>query len=422
MKLLWIYQALHYLLTPLLKAWTYFRLLRGKEDRTRFRERFGHTRLSRPEGKIFWFHGASNGECLSFLSLIRRYQEEFPDAHFLITSQTLTSSELLKSKMPKRAMHQFIPLDNPWFVKRFLNHWKPDVAFWTESELWPLMIVKAARRMPLVLLNGRLSDSSFKTWQWLPRSAKELLSSFTLIFSQSPKDLKKFKNLGAKNVVDAGNLKFSGRPLEANGEKLKELQQTLKGRPTWTASCTHPGEEEIVIEAHNLLKKTFKNIVTIVVPRHPHRADKLRQTWEADSLKVAQRSMQEDLKANTDILLFDVTGELGLIYRACPITLVGGSLIEGIGGHNPLEAANLKSAICVGPYVKNNKEIYDIFQKEDLCTVVKDAKTISHTVLGLLNDTRARDTLIKKSYALASKQQDVLDAVVMHIDKAGVLS
>jgi 3-deoxy-D-manno-octulosonic-acid transferase len=422
MNLLWLYSLLHYFLTPFLKLWIYIRLLRKKEDPARFRERFGRTRLKRPAGRLFWFHGASNGECLSFLSLIRRYQEEYPQAHFLITSQTLTSSELVKIKLPKRSMHQFLPVDHPIFVKRFLDHWQPDVVFWTESELWPNILHKVSEKSPLILLNGRLSDRTYKLWKMVPEFSKSFLEKFSLIFCQSKEDLEKFTHLGAKHLHYAGNLKFSGRPLDANTEKLKELKSSLKNRPLWAASCTHPGEEEIILQAHALLKKSIDNIITIIVPRHPHRAEKLRQTWEAQGMKVAQRSHQEEPKANTDILLFDVTGELGLIYRVCPITLVAGSLVEGIGGHNPLEAANLKSAICLGPYTKNNQEIYEALKKEGACKVVNTPKQIAKTVLSLIENPKERDALIKKSFSFSKNQQSVLERIIEEVEKAGVLS
>jgi 3-deoxy-D-manno-octulosonic-acid transferase len=422
MNLLWLYGLLHYLLTPFLKLWIYIRLLSKKEDPERFRERFARTRLKRPDGKLFWFHGASNGECLSFLSLIRRYQEDYPQAHFLITSQTLTSSELIKLKLPKHSMHQFLPLDHPLFVKRFLNHWQPDVVFWTESELWPNILHKASEKSPLILLNGRLSDSTYKFWKMVPKFAKSFLEKFSLIFCQSKEDLEKFLQLGATQAQYTGNLKFSGRPLDANPEKLKELKSSLKNRPLWAASCTHPGEEEIILQAHILLKKSIDNIITIIVPRHPHRAEKLRQTWEAQGIKVAQRSHHEEPKSTTDILLFDVTGELGLIYRLSPITLVAGSLVEGIGGHNPLEAANLKSAICVGPYTKNNQEIYEALQKEEACSIVHTPEEIAKTVFNLIENPKTRDTLIKKSFNFSKNQQSVLERIIKEVEKAGVLS
>ena len=421
MNLLWLYGLLCYLLTPFLKVWIYIRLLIKKEDPARFRERFARTRLKRPEGTLFWFHGASNGECLSFLSLIRRYQEQYPQAHFLITSQTLTSSELVKAKLPKHSMHQFIPLDHPIFVKRFLDHWQPDVVFWTESELWPTMIHKVSEKSPLILLNGRISDHTYRLWKKVPKFSKSLLEKFSLIFCQSNNAAEKFKKLGALHALYVGNLKFSGKPLGANPEKVKELKADLKDRPVWTASCTHPGEEEIIVQAHKLIKKSIKNIVTIIVPRHPHRSDKLRQLWERQNLKVAQRSKHETLKTNTDILLFDVTGELGLIYRACPITLIAGSLVDGIGGHNPLEAANLRSALCVGPYTKNNQEIYEAFQKENAVKIVKNAKTIATTVLDLIHNSKERESMIKRSFNFAKKQQNVLETIILEVENSGVL-
>jgi 3-deoxy-D-manno-octulosonic-acid transferase len=418
--ILFFYRFILYLLTPFLKLWIYYRLLRKKEHPTRFRERLGKSRLKRPDGLLFWFHGASNGECLSFLSLIKRYQTKYPNAHFLITSQTLTSCELLQSRLPKHSFHQFLPLDHPCFVKRFLNHWSPDYIFWTESELWPNLIFKASERTPLILLNGRFSKKSFEWWKKIPDATKSLLNCFSLIFAGSQKDQERFQFFNHPHVHFLGNLKFAGRPLEANPSKVRELKSALKNRPIWTATCTHPGEEGFILKAHTVLKKSLKNVITILVPRHPHRADKLRQEWESKGFKVSQRSLNEPIRANTDILLFDTTGELGLIYRVCPITLVCGSLIEGIGGHNPLESANLKSAICTGPYIKNNQEIYAIFQKEQACKMIQNPKDIARTILPLLENTKERNALIKKSFTLANDQHHILDKIIQSIASSGV--
>ena len=419
--ILFFYRLTFYLLTPFLKLWIYLRLLRKKEHPTRFRERFGKTRLKRPEGLLFWFHGASNGECLSFLSLIKRYQTKYPNAHFLITSQTLTSAELLQSKLPKHSFHQFLPLDHPCFVKRFLKHWEPDYVFWTESELWPNLIFKASRKAPLILLNGRLSQSSFERWKKVSCLTKDLLKCFSLIFTQSQQDQERFQFFNHPQVHFLGNLKFAGRPLDANPTKVKELKSILKNRPIWTATCTHLGEEDFILHTHKTLKKSLKDIITILVPRHPHRADKLCQEWESKGLKVSQRSLEEPIRANTDILLFDTTGELGLIYRLSPITLVCGSLIEGIGGHNPLEAAHLKSAICTGPYIKNNQEIYAIFQKEQACKIIQSPKDVARTILPLLENPKERNDLIKRSFKLANDQHHILDSIIQAIASSGVL-
>jgi 3-deoxy-D-manno-octulosonic-acid transferase len=419
--MLLLYRFILYLLTPFLKLWIYLRLLRKKEHPTRFRERFSKTRLKRPEGTLFWFHGASNGECLSFLSLIRRYQTQYPEAHFLITSQTRTSADLLQSKLPKHSFHQFIPLDHPLFVKRFLDHWQPDYVFWTESEFWPNLIFKAHERTPLILLNGRFSKESFHFWKKFPCFMKRLLNCFSLIFAQSKEDLERFQFFSHTHTHHAGNLKFAGRPLEANPSKVSAFKSLLNKRPVWTATCTHPGEEELIIKTHKILKQSLKDLITIVVPRHPHRADKLQQVWESNGLKVSKRSLDDPLKTTTDILLFDTTGELGLLYRISPITLVCGSLVDGIGGHNPLEAAYLKSAICTGPYIKNNQEIYTIFEKEQACKIVKTPKDIAATVLFLLNNPKERNALTRKSFNLAEGQQHVLDEILKIIASSGVL-
>lgn len=405
-----LYRFLLYCLTPFLILFTYWRVWKGKEDPERFKERFGKASLKRPQGPLYWFHGASNGECLSFLSLLQSYSQEVPCAHFLVTSQTRTSAALVHSKFPKNVLHQFLPLDHPFFVKRFLSHWDPTYIFWTESELWPCLIDEASSRASLLLLNARMSESAFFWWRKVPSLAKSILHKFKIIFCQSEKDFERFKAFGHTRVQYVGNLKFANPPLEANPQALLSLQ-TLSARPLWAAASTHSGEEEMVAETHKILKHSHPQILTLLVPRHPHRAGEIRTMLESQGLKVAQRSRRETPELSTDIFLFDSTGELGLVYRLCSITLVGGSLVNGVGGHNPLEASLLKCAIIVGPYTQNNQEIFDLLGENKGYKVAHTANDLAKTIEYLLSHSEEKKSLIEASYASAMEQQKVLTAI-----------
>ena len=327
------------------------RVARGKEDKARLGERYGEASKARPDGRLVWVHAASVGETNAILPLIRRVTEA--GSAVLFTSTTITSAGIAAASLPAGATHQYAPLDLTRHVARFLAHWRPDLVVFVESELWPTMLTSLERAgVPLVVVNGRVSDRSFRRWQRFGPLARALFSRIGLVLAQSDKDGERFRSLGAPRVAVTGNLKFDTPPLVADEAELARLRTAVAGRPVWIAASTHEGEEGFVLAAHKRLRAAHDNILTVIVPRHPPRGDAVRAIVEGAGLPMAQRSRGEPLLPTTEIYLADTLGELGLFFRLTPIAFLGGSLVP-TGGHNPIEPVRLGAVALHGPHVHN---------------------------------------------------------------------
>jgi 3-deoxy-D-manno-octulosonic-acid transferase len=332
------------------------RAKRGKEHRQRLAERRGESRIARPDGPLIWLHGASVGELASVLPLIERIRAR--GIPILVTTGTVTSGDLAEQRLPRGVVHQFIPVDVPRFVGRFLDHWRPDLALFVESDLWPNMIIEASDRgVPMVLVNGRLSEDSFRRWRHLPNSIANLLQRLDLCLTGTAPDAMRFGELGAPQVFTTGNLKLDVPAPPADPAALAALQDAIGDRPVIAAASTHAGEESSVLEAHIRLRANFPGLLTLIAPRHPERGADIAAMAASAGLSVALRSRKELPNRNTDIYVADTVGELGLLYRVAPAVFIGGSLVKH-GGQNPIEAAKLGSAILHGPHVWNFGEIY----------------------------------------------------------------
>lgn len=350
------------------------RATRGKEDPERTAERYGIASAPRPGGRVVWIHAASVGETNAVLPLVRRICELGWSVVF--TSGTTTSAKIAADRLPKNAIHQFAPADIAPFVGRFLDHWRPSFAVFVESELWPITMLRLADAgIPLVLVNAKLSDRSDRGWRRLPKIAGSLFSRISLCLAQSEEYAERFRDLGVSQVRVTGNLKWDTPILDADPRAVYRLSTAIRGRPAWIAASTHAGEEEIVAEAHRLLRESRPNVLTIVIPRHPERGDAIRTLLAAQGLTVAQRSRDEP-PAKADIYLADTLGELGLFFRVAPIAFVGNSLIAN-GGHNPIEPVRLNAAVLHGPHVHNFTEVYDVLDRAGLATRVSDARSLA---------------------------------------------
>jgi 3-deoxy-D-manno-octulosonic-acid transferase len=337
-------------LTPAVPLLLRERVLRGKEDRGRIRERLGFASRSRPDGQLIWIHGASVGECTSVLPLIDALLNG-ADRHILMTSGTTTSAKLMEERLPHRALHQFAPLDTPAGIRRFLDHWKPNIGLFVDSEIWPNMVLgAAARNIPLALINGRMSERSFNGWRRTPKMAMALLANYRICLVQNAEGAERLRLLGAHNVQVSGNLKADAPPLPVDAEELAQMQRATKGRPILLAASSHPGEEETLLPAHDSLKRRLPNLLSIIVPRHPTRGGDIAMLCGGRS--VAQRSHRALPASETEVYVADTMGELGLFYRLAPCAFVGGSLVPH-GGQNPLEAARLGRAVLAGPHTSN---------------------------------------------------------------------
>ena len=321
------------------------RARRGKEERTRLGERRGESH-ARPSGRLAWLHGASVGETLSMLPLIEKLTQR--GLTVLVTSGTVTSARLLEWRLPPGAIYQFVPLDVPAYARRFFDHWRPDIALIAESELWPNLIMEADKRdIPLVQVNGRMSERSYRRWQRMPAMIGALLGRFDLSLAQSRPDADRLSRLGAPRVGVAGNLKFDVPPPPAVPLRLSALAGLVGDRPVWIAASTHPGEEEQILAVHRTLMARFPNLLTIIAPRHPHRGEEIARLAEDARLHVGLRSRGLEPDGAIDIYVADTIGELGLFYRLAPVVFMGGSLAPH-GGQTPSNPANWGRPSCMG--------------------------------------------------------------------------
>ena len=351
-----IYQKLSAAAAPLAPALIKRRLKQGKEDPARVGERRGVSGDVRPLGPLVWIHGASVGEVLAAAALIERVRAL--NIRILLTSGTVTSASIVANRFPPDIIHQYVPFDSPRYVARFLDHWQPSLALFIESDLWPnLILSSAARRLPMVLINGRMSHRSFPRWRRITGTISALLGRFDVCLAQSQVDADRFAALGSRNVVTTGNLKLDVPAPPADPARLERLMGVTRGRPIVVAASTHPGEEELFVEAHRRLAAIFPSLLSVIVPRHPNRGQTIARAIAASGLHVALRSREELPIATTDIYVADTMGELGLFYRLAPIVFMGGSLIAR-GGQNPIEAIKLGASIVHGPHVFNFADVY----------------------------------------------------------------
>jgi len=387
------------------------RLARGKEDAGRFHERRGEARTARPTGPLIWVHGASVGESLTMLPLVARLLAEFDGLNILFTSGTVTSAALLEQRLPEGAVHQYVPVDRLPYVRRFLDHWRPDLVLWAESEFWPnLVTLPAERQIPLILVNGRISPKSFAGWQRYRGLIANMLGGFTLCLAQAGADADRLTALGAAPVRTPGNLKYAAPALPADAAELEGLRGRIGARPCWLAASTHNGEEEIAGRVHRALAGAHPDLLTIIVPRHPDRGTAIARELRAAGLRVARRGGGDQIAAATDIYVADTLGELGLFFRLCPISFMGKSLVD-LGGQNPLEPARLGSAILCGPHMWNFPDILDGLIAAGAAEIVGDADALTAALGRLLADPGQCADVGERGRAVARSQAQVLDRV-----------
>ncbi|SLN41316.1 3-deoxy-D-manno-octulosonic acid transferase [Oceanibacterium hippocampi] len=347
------YRALTDLSAPFIALYLARRRQRGAEDAERFGERLGRPGLDRPEGPLIWVHAASVGEALSVLPLIEEVLVRRPAAHVLLTTGTVSSAALARERLPARAFHQYVPVDRRAYVRRFLDHWRPDLGIWVESEIWPnLLSETAARGTPLILVNARMSERSFRTWGRLPGLIRPLIGGFALCLAQNEGVAERLEGLGARAVACRGDLKWAAAPLPVAVDLRDRFAAAIGARPVWVAASTHPGEEAMLLDVHRRLAARLPGLLTILVPRHPKRGGEIAALIAGAGLASARRSEGGLPDEGTAIYLGDSLGELGLFFRLAPVAFVGGSLVP-LGGHNPLEPLRLGAMVLYGPHMEN---------------------------------------------------------------------
>jgi 3-deoxy-D-manno-octulosonic-acid transferase len=376
---------------PLMLAW---RTRRGKEEPDRRPERYGWASGPRPPGFLAWFHAASVGEANAVLPVIDAIAQAHPDVSVLLTTGTVTSAKLARARLPKSAVHQYVPLDHQAYVQRFLGHWRPDLAVLVESEIWPNLVLETkARAIPLVLINGRISQSSFRKWRKRPGFSRPLFGAFSLVLAQNDGLAQRFCELGAAEAQGIGNLKADAPPPSAEVTGKKRLAAALQGRTVWLAASTHAGEDDMVAVAHLAMRRTRPDLLTIIVPRHPERGPLIARLLAGAGLKVALRSEGQLPNAATDIYVADTIGEIGLFYTLAPVAFIGGSLVPH-GGQNPVEAIKLGAAVLSGPHWRNFRDSYEELLKAGGAREVIDADSLAEAALFLLANTQAREAMM----------------------------
>lgn len=388
----------------------------GKEDVKRFNERVGRPTKPRPDGRLIWLHGASVGESISMLPLINRLLEIYPDAHVMVTTGTTTSAEVMAKRLPERAFHQYLPIDNPVFSARFIRHWQPTIALWFESEFWPAMLSTIKRRnIPLILINGRISNKSFKRWQQFDFIIKEILDCFTACLGQSEEDAYRLRALGAKDAMCLGNLKYAGLPIPVDEDKKKEIQKEIGERPVWLISSTHHDEEAKIGRFLKELQKKHPGLLTIIAPRHPTRGVEVRNTLRDEyGLNTSLRSANEQISQQTEVYIADTIGEMGIWYELCPIVFIGGSLIPH-GGQNFMEPSRCRDAVIVGPHMHNFTDAMNRAKKADAIIQVNDVIDLIDMVNQLLDNKELLEAKRSLAYNWATSEAKVLDGIAEKI-------
>ncbi len=388
----------------------------GKEDVKRFNERVGRPTKPRPEGRLIWLHGASVGESISMLPLINRLRELYPDAHVMVTTGTTTSAEVMAKRLPERAFHQYLPIDNPVFAARFVRHWHPTIALWFESEFWPAMLSTIKRRnIPLILINGRISNKSFKRWQQFDFVIKELLDCFTACLGQSEEDAYRLRVLGAKDAMCLGNLKYAGLPIPVDEDVKKEILEEIGNRLVWLVSSTHNDEEAKIGRYLKELIVKHEGLLTIIAPRHPNRGVEIRDILKNKfQLKTALRSAGEKITAETEVYIADTIGEMGIWYELCPIVFIGGSLIPH-GGQNFMEPSRCRDAVIVGPHMHNFTDAMNRAKRADAIIQVDETVDLIDMVDQLLSNKELLEAKRSLAYNWATSEAKVLDGIAEKI-------
>jgi 3-deoxy-D-manno-octulosonic-acid transferase len=409
-----LYRRLSAAAMPLAPALIKRRLKQGKEDPARVGERRGVSDDARPNGPLVWIHGASVGEVLAAAALIEKLRAL--NIRILLTSGTVTSAAIVAKRFPPDIIHQYVPYDSPRYVARFLDHWRPSLALFIESDLWPnLILSSAARRLPMMLINGRMSHRSFPRWRRANATISALLGRFDICMAQSQVDAERFAALGSRNVITTGNLKLDVPAPPADAAKLERLMSVTRGRPIIVAASTHPGEEDMLVDTHRALAGLFPQLLSVVVPRHPDRGAAIARNVGATGLRVGLRSHEELPTASTDIYVADTMGELGLFYRLAPIVFMGGSLVPH-GGQNPIEAVKLGASIVHGPHVFNFSDVYEALDDAGGARVADTREALIKQLGRLLADPAARESSVAASTRVVEQLGGALERTMAALE------
>lgn len=410
------YRSATHMLGPALPLWLQKRAAAGKEDTARTDERLGIASAPRPHGPLIWLHGASVGECTMLLPLIAQIRRHRPDIFILVTSGTVTAAALLAKRLPDNAVHQYVPLDHPKYVARFIEHWTPNLAVWAESEIWPNLITATKKSgAKLALINARMSASSIDGWNKRKKSAQAVFSQFDLILAADERTGHSLTWLLDRDIDMSGNLKDAAPPLPVDTKELRDLTRRTQGRFVWCAASTHDGEDALMIAAHKTLLEAQPDALLILAPRHPERAGDIAALLTEAGVSYRQRTSGAKPVTATQVYLFDTIGEMGLAFRLSALTFMCGSTVEGLSGHNPLEPARLGSAVMTGAHISSFADSYLSMVKYGAAKRVLSPEAITSSIIALTQDAEALESLRKNGLHFATGRDDVLAYVWGHL-------
>ena len=415
------YRFFTYLFYPFAPIYLYFRKIRKKEDSISYREKLSKIEISREEGFLIWFHVASVGEAMSILPLIESCMEEKKINKILLTSITLSSGKILKKRFNQNAkvIHQFLPLDISVWTSKFLEHWKPNLSIFIDSEIWPNLISQISeKKIPLLLINARITKKSFKRWKLIISFAKKIFEKFDLCIVSNKESENFLKILGAKNIKNYGNLKFSNIKNDLNKKLDSDFFNKIKNRKIWCAASTHPTEEILCARSHLKIKESYNNILTIIIPRHIDRIEKIRKELSNLNLKIVLYSKLDQIDINTDILLIDTYGEASIFYNISKYVFVGKSTIKSLimdSGQNPIEPARLGCKIFHGPNVSNFVEIYEYLKTLGVTKLINNSDELSLSLIEEFEEDKVKKSNIKEE--IDNYGQNILNNVVEELKK-----
>ncbi len=388
-----------FFLSPLI---IFFRLIKKKEDIKRFKEKIGFFSKKKVNGKLIWFHGASVGEIKSIVPLIKKFQKNKKIKQILITSNTLSSSYVIKKLKIRKITHQFFPIDTDFISKKFIDYWKPSKAFFIDSEIWPNTILNLSKKkIPIILINGRITKKSFNRWNYFPDFSKKIFSKLNLCLASSQESLNYLKKLQVKNVKYFGNLKFS----VSEDENFKEnihLRNFLKKKKVWCASSTHSPEEIFCANVHRELKNKNAKILTIIIPRHIERSEQIKNDLKNLNLKVHLDEPQKKIDKSTDIYLVNSYGKTKFFFKNSKSVFIGGSIVKH-GGQNPLEAARLGCNILSGPNVENFRDVYKFLEKNKISQKIFNSANLANNLNKLFYKEKQTTKIQRKIKLIGSK-------------------
>lgn len=410
-----IYTISNILISPILLLNLIYRLIKGKEDPSRITERLGFSRKIRPKGKLIWIHAASVGEAMSIAHLINAFYHK--NYKILLTTGTKSSAKIVDKKYKQKVIHQYIPLENYFAIKFFFKKWNPDIALFVESEFWPIIIYQANKYVEVLSINTSISDSTYKNWQIFRILFKDLLSRIKFFYPKSKIDLAKLNSYGLNNTKYYGNLKYSVKPLSYDESLLERLQYEIGQRKVIMAFSTHDPEEELLFNLFKKLNNQFPDLLLIIAPRHPERTIEIEDSLKKLGLKYAIRSKGQKINKDISIYLADTLGELSLFFSLVKINIVGGSFTSKINGHNPIEAALMKSICIMGPYHSNFTEIVEEFTQNNAIIVVKDINEAEKELACLLKNDKLVDEYTANAQKLVSNKAQLISDLIIDLEK-----